>query len=396
MSPMRTITHLFAISLAVGATAVSVCYAQPQRAERVRAAAGDVTALRDIPYIENGHERQKLDLYLPEADAPLPVLVWVHGGAWLGGSKDQCPPLQAGYAQRGYAVASINYRLSSHAEFPAQIEDCKAAIRWLRAHAAEHNLDPDRIGVCGASAGGHLVALLGTSGDVVEFDGSQLDGADNKDQSSRVQAVCDYFGPTDFHAFVTAPGYQRHADATSPEARLIGGPVLENPEKVRRVNPITYVSKDDPPFLIVHGDKDPLVTINQSELLYAALEEAGVPVHFHTIHGAGHGGPGFNSPEVTGMVQKFFDDTLKPTDSEPKPHTATTSESTATAAAPRPAAGGPRQWSTIAARQDSDQDGKISEDEFRGPPALWKRLDRDSDGYVTESEHKAAFPVKQQ
>src|SRR5437868_4772034 len=163
-------------------------------------------AHRDLEYVANGHERNKLDLFVPEsADGPLPLIIWVHGGGWQAGSKDGCPPLRGGHTQRGYAVASINYRLSGHAPFPAQIEDCKAAIRWLRAHAKEYNLDPKRFGVWGSSAGGHLVALLGTSGDVKEFDV----GA-NLDQSSRVQAVCDYFGPTDFTVFVTTKGFESH------------------------------------------------------------------------------------------------------------------------------------------------------------------------------------------
>ncbi|MCX7825807.1 MAG: alpha/beta hydrolase, partial [Verrucomicrobiae bacterium] len=130
-----------------------------------------VRAHRDLAYVENGHARQKLDLYLPEkAAAPLPLIIWVHGGGWAAGSKDQCQPLRSGYTSRGYAVASIGYRLSSDAIFPAQIEDCKAAIRWLRAHAKQYGLNPDRFGVWGSSAGGHLAALLGTTGGLKEFD----------------------------------------------------------------------------------------------------------------------------------------------------------------------------------------------------------------------------------
>ncbi|MGV3662722.1 MAG: prolyl oligopeptidase family serine peptidase [Prosthecobacter sp.] len=281
-----------------------------------------VKAHRDLVYVEGGHERHKLDLYLPEkADAPLPVLIWVHGGGWQNGSKDGCPPLRGGYVQRGYAVASINYRLSTHAVFPAQIEDCKAAIRWLRAHAREYSLDTQRFGVWGASAGGHLVALIGTSGDVKEFDV----GA-NLDQPSRVQAVCDYFGPTDFTVFVTTPGYASHATDSSPEAKLLGGAVMQNKDKAARVNPITYISKDDPPFLIVHGDKDPIVPLNQSQLFFAALKKANVSAHFHTIHGAGHGGPGFVGKNIDDMVGTFFDTRLKQVSSKVD---ALTTESTA-------------------------------------------------------------------
>jgi acetyl esterase/lipase len=266
-----------------------------------------VKSHRDLIYVEGGHERHKLDLYLPEkAGGPLPLIIWVHGGGWQNGSKDGCPPLRGGYIESGYAVASINYRLSGHAVFPAQIEDCKAAIRWLRAHSKEFGLDAKRFGVWGSSAGGHLVALLGTSGEVKEFDV----GA-NLDQSSRVQAVCDYYGPTDLAVFVTTPGYERHATADAPEAKLIGGAVLENKAKAARVNPITYVSKDDPPFLIVHGDQDPTVPINQSQLLFEALKKTGVSAHFHTIHGAGHGGPGFAGLDLSEMVSAFFDERLK-------------------------------------------------------------------------------------
>jgi len=137
---------------------------------------------RNLEYVPGGHERNKLDLYLPAmAEKPLPVVVWIHGGAWRAGSKEGCPAV--GLVSRGYAVASINYRLSQHAVFPAQIEDCKAAIRFLRAAAKQYKLDPDHVGVWGASAGGHLVALLGTSGGVKDLEGRR----GSLGQSSRVQ-----------------------------------------------------------------------------------------------------------------------------------------------------------------------------------------------------------------
>jgi acetyl esterase/lipase len=291
-------------------------------------------AHRNLEYVKDGHERHKLDLFVPEkADGLLPVLIWVHGGGWQNGSKEGCPPLLNGYTARGYAVASINYRLSGHATFPAQIEDCKAAIRWLRAHAKEYNLDPQRFGVWGSSAGGHLVALLGTSGDVKEFDvGEHLD------HSSRVQAVCDYYGPTDFVVFVSTPRYESHATENSPEAKLIGGAVMQNKDKAARLNPITYVSKDDPPFLIVHGDEDRTVPLNQSQLLFDALKAAGTSVHFHTIKGAGHG-QGFGGPEIEPMVSAFFETKLK----SPPPSAAAeakTSDSEASASPSRPGKAG--------------------------------------------------------
>ncbi len=183
------------------------------------------TVHRNLEYVKGGHERQRLDLYVPEkADGPLPVIVWVHGGAWLTGSKEGGGPALP-FVGKGYAVASINYRLSQHAKFPAQIEDCKAAIRWLRANAKTYNLDPGRFGVWGASAGGHLVALLGTSGDVKDLEGN----AGTDDQSSRVQAVVDWFGPTD----VTQMGGS-HDQPDSPEAENFwSGPVQVNKDKAR-------------------------------------------------------------------------------------------------------------------------------------------------------------------
>ena len=130
-----------------------------------------VTAHRDLAYVKDGHRLQALDLFVPaRRSGPVPLIIFVHGGGWIGGTKDNCPPLRAGFTDRGFAVASINYRLSSDAIFPAQIEDCKAAVRWLRAHATEYGLDPEHFAAWGSSAGGQLVALLGTSGGVKEFE----------------------------------------------------------------------------------------------------------------------------------------------------------------------------------------------------------------------------------
>ena len=254
---------------------------------------------RDLAYVSAGHPRQRLDLYLPERTGPLPLLVYVHGGAFRGGDKGDGPPLE--YLDEGYALASINYRLSQHAVFPAQIEDCKAAVRWLRAHAGEYRLDPDRMAIGGTSAGGHLAAMVGTTGLVRDFDvGEHLD------RSSRVQAVVDYFGPTDFLQMDThrLPGGMVHDGPDSPESRLVGGAIQKNPEKVVRANPITYVTAASPPFLIVHGDQDPLVPHHQSELLADALREAGVPVTLYTVLGGGHGQ--FDDPKVPELTKEFL------------------------------------------------------------------------------------------
>jgi acetyl esterase/lipase len=245
-----------------------------------------------------------LDLYVPEQPTgPLPVIIWVHGGGWCSGGKDY-PPAER-FTARGYAVASLSYRYSTEALFPAQIEDCKAAVRWLRAHAAQYRLDPARFGVWGASAGGHLVALLGTSGDAPELEGTV---GGNLEQSSRVQAVCDFCGPTDFLQEIGQPGDLDRATLDCPEAGLLGGLLTERPEAVRRANPLTYLAPDNPPFLIVHGDQDMIVPLHQSQILCEALTAAGVPATLHVVAGGGHG---FGSPEIDAEVDDFFDRWLK-------------------------------------------------------------------------------------
>ena len=165
------LTRNWVIGLAAMLACVNLAVSQerPKRPAAPKLPAG-VKVLRDLQYVDGGHERNRLDLYLPEkAEGQLPLVVWIHGGAWQAGSKDGCPAVYL--TAKGYAVASINYHLSQHAVFPAQIEDCKAAIRWLRANAAKYHLDADHIGVWGASAGGHLVAMLGTTGNVKELEG---------------------------------------------------------------------------------------------------------------------------------------------------------------------------------------------------------------------------------
>ena len=265
--------------------------APASRPAPAKAGLAGVRILRNLEYVPGGHERNRLDLYLPgAASAPLPLIVWVHGGGWQGGSKENSPA--ARFATRGFAVASINYRFSQHAVFPAQIQDCKAAIRWLRANARTYGLDKDHVGAWGASAGGHLVALLGTTATVKEFEGP----GGNDDQSSRVQAVVDWFGPSDFLT----------VGAKDTRTRLLGGDPLKNPDKAARASPITYVSRDAAPFLIMHGDEDRTVPLAQSETLNAALQHAGVESTLVVVRGNGHGGPLFNSPENLQRIEQFF------------------------------------------------------------------------------------------
>ena len=266
-------------------------------------AASDVELIRDVEFGKGGSRTLHMHIALPKGEAKelRPVFVFIHGGGWRGGHRNAGLPFATGFAQQGYVGATIEYRFSQEAKFPAQIEDCKCAIRFLREHAAEYHIDPDRIGVMGASAGGHLVALLGTTANEKDFEGT---GGSEK-FSSRVQAVCDWFGPADFTTISKSPG------AASPVSELIGGAISENADKAKRASPITYVSKDSAPILILHGDQDQLVPVAQSEEFAAALKKAGVDVTLHVIKGAGHGGPGFNTEDVRHEVQEFFSQHLK-------------------------------------------------------------------------------------
>jgi acetyl esterase/lipase len=261
---------------------------------------------RNIEYARADGKSLLLDLYLPAGSAAeLPVIVWVHGGGWATGDKGDGGPA-ARMTARGYAVASINYRLSWEARFPAQIEDCKAAIRWLRANASRYNLDPNRIGVWGSSAGGHLAALMGTSGDVRELEG----GLGNATQSSRVQAVIDWYGPADLLKMQSeslACSVIDHNSPVSPESLLLGCPIQICPDRARRASSVTYATADDPPFLIMHGTADCLVPPLQSRDLSDALEAAGVDATLKFIQGAGHGGDEFELAENQKLVNDFFD-----------------------------------------------------------------------------------------
>ena len=252
----------------------------------------------------DGHELA-LDLCWREnADHPMPLIIWVHGGAWRAGSRKGAGGILP-LLDDGFAIASISYRLSQDAIFPAQIEDCKAALRWLRAHAQQYNLAPERFGAWGASAGGHLVALLGTAGDVKEWDKGEY-----QEHSSRVQAICDWFGPTDLLRMDDIPGDMKHNAPNSPESQLIGGPIQENKDKVAYANPITYITPDDPPFLIMHGEDDRTVIPNQSELLHQALQAAGVESTLLIIEGTGHGFQG-KRQELLHQPRAFFSKHLK-------------------------------------------------------------------------------------
>lgn len=258
---------------------------------------------RDIKYVPDAGPRQTLDLYIPaNAGKPLPLVIYIHGGGWEGGSKNGGVPVS--YLSQGYAVASVNYRLTDLGVFPAQIQDCKEAIRWLRSHAKDHGYDPDRFGAFGPSAGGHLVALLATTGD----DTFQPLQERTKAVSTKLQAVCDWFGPADFLHW--GESGTPSGGARGPVFKLLGGLVADKTELAKQASPVTHASKSAAPMLIIHGDKDDIVPLQQSEVLAAALKQAGADTTLHVVKGAGHGN-GFFVPEVLGAMDAFFAKHLK-------------------------------------------------------------------------------------
>ncbi|MEW4486557.1 alpha/beta hydrolase [Thalassoglobus sp. JC818] len=258
---------------------------------------------RDLVYATVGDRDLKLDLMLPANVESPPLLVWIHGGGWRAGSKNN-PRFQP-LVEDGYAVASLSYRFTDTAVFPAQIHDCKSAIRWLRANQNKFGYNSTWIGVGGSSAGGHLVLLLGTSGDVESLEG-EVGG--NLDQSSRVQAVVDFFGPSDFVLRGrTQP--DRAYTTKSGSFALLGGlkSGKVDPEMESVASPATYVTSDDPPLLIFHGTDDKTVLLDQSERIVELYESADLSVELITIEGAGHGGQSFFTREKLDKVRKFFD-----------------------------------------------------------------------------------------
>jgi len=260
--------------------AISFLHSDPQILSKE-----DITVYKDIVYsVADGHEL-KLDIAVPKyLRAPAPAIVDIPGGSWRVVNKSVEDALF--YAKYGFIGVSVTHRTSDIAVFPAAVHDCKTVIRWLRAHAKEYNIDPDRIGVTGFSSGGHLAVLLGTSGGDSYLEGK----GDYLDYSSTVQAVVDHFGPTDFFKMNDSELADRidHFTEDSPESLFLGGPLREKADLARLANPIMYIDPEDPPVFIGHGEKDGMVIIYQSELLHEALRRAGVPTEFVRVKNADH------------------------------------------------------------------------------------------------------------
>ncbi len=256
----------------------------------------------DVEFARVGERPLRLDLYLPrDAKATTPLVVWIHGGGWRKGTKDACRMVFL--VKEGFAVASIEYRLAPEGAFPDPLNDCKAAIRFLRANAAQYAIDPNRIGVAGASAGGHLASLVGMTGDDAKLEGT----LGTQGVSSRVQAVCDYFGPTD----LTSVAGTEWDNPKGAVYHLLGGTVAQHMQAARDASPIFHVAKTNPPFLILHGDSDQTVPLSDSQNLAKAMKDQGADVQLQILPGAGHGGPAFFTPAMQQRVTDFFRQSLQ-------------------------------------------------------------------------------------
>ena len=266
--------------------------------------APNVDVSRNIPYAETKNPRQSLDLYLPKnrnKDEKLPVVVFIHGGGWKAGDKSSgggrlMPLVSSGR----YAGVSVGYRMTDQAQWPAQIHDCKAAIRWIRGNAADYGLDAGKIAVWGSSAGGHLVSKLGTTGNAKELEGD-IGAYDS--ESSAVTCVVNFFGPENLETMVKQESTIDRTTPDYPEAALIGGRVQDKPEAARSASPVTYIDSKDAAFLTAHGTRDPLVPFAQATELHQKLKAAGVPSVLLTMDGGGHG---FASPELDKAVNQFL------------------------------------------------------------------------------------------
>lgn len=245
----------------------------------------------------------KLDLYQPAgaSEKSVPTIVWVHGGAWRAGSKDQVPVLH--WLQCGFAIASVEYRLSPEARFPAQVHDIKAAIRFLRAHADQHQLDPQRFVIAGASAGGHLAALVGVTGGVESLEGSV---GEHPDQSSAVQAIVSFYGASNLNSILSQSTPHGLSVRVPALQLLLGGQPQQQPALARLASPVAHVDAQDPPLWLIHGDADPQMPPEQSDELKKAYRDQSLKVSLDVVRGSKHGGTEFfRTDRLDGLAEQI-------------------------------------------------------------------------------------------
>ncbi|QDU38101.1 Carboxylesterase NlhH [Maioricimonas rarisocia] len=306
VSPVIVRAALIAFAVLVLVLTPNHAHAQKQSGKQkaIQAIRENSDLHRDLTYASIGRRELKLNLAVPKnVTSPTPLVIWIHGGAWAHGSKD-APTPAAAFLLAGYAVASVEYRLTGEAPFPAQIHDCKAAVRWLRANAGRYNLDPDRFAAWGASAGGHLATLLGTTSGHRELDGNV---GDNTGVSSEVQVVCNYFGPLDFPAMLDTASDLPDRLKQAIEQFYGGATPEERRALTELASPLSHVSDGDAPVIIIHGDKDPIVPLSVNRGFPRTLRQHGVPVEMIVLPGAAHGGKEFWNPKLLRQIAAFFD-----------------------------------------------------------------------------------------
>jgi acetyl esterase/lipase len=259
---------------------------------------------KNVVYGETLERALKMDIYIPEGVSNPQMIVWVHGGAWHSGSKEN-PPRDL--LNRGYALASIDYRLSGEAPFPAMLHDIKAAVRFLRGNADIYEYQKDKIILWGSSAGGHLVALAGVSNGNDFLEGEI---GDYLEESSDVNLTLDFFGPSNFRTILKQSTPHGISVREPALALLLGGPLSEESELADAASPINYVDKSDPPIFIAHGNQDPQVPISQSIELWLKLKEAGIKTEFEILGDMGHGGKDFSKPAFIDKVVAFIENNI--------------------------------------------------------------------------------------
>ena len=263
----------------------------------------EIAIERDLTYGKGASTELKLDLAMPKTGVgPFPAVIFLHGEGWRAGNRQQMNHFIEGMARLGYVAVTVEYRLVPTARFPAQVEDCKAAVRWLRANAEKYRVRADRVGVVGFSAGGYLAAMLGVTHNEDGFEGLGY----NPEQSSRVQAVVSFFGPTDFSAREWPRSLEEEVIAP-----FLGAAFADKPDIYKKASPINYVTADSPPFLFLHGVDDKLVPVGQSRRLAETLERMGVPTQVIALEGEGHGFTDAGNQKAMRQMLDFLDQRLK-------------------------------------------------------------------------------------
>ena len=304
-----------------GSTDNTASAATPSKHLKIKLTVPEVREIADITYSQiinkYGNKSLKMDILRPISDEPMPAVLFITGGGFISAKKTNYISQRVHIAEAGYVVASIEYRVVPDGTFKDAVHDAKSAVRYLRAHAKEFNIDTNRIAVMGESAGGYMAAMVGTTNGVKEFD-----VGDNLNYSSEVQAAIDIYGLSDLTrvgADFSKAVQESHKSASASEAIFVngippfgkGGSILSNAESAKAANPITYISSKTAPFLLMHGDKDSLVSPSQTEILHQALSDKGIDSTRYVVENANHADVYWYQPEILKIIIDFLNDKLK-------------------------------------------------------------------------------------